>query len=373
MKILFWLPFFLPDMGGIEVFSASLLPELVRRGYQVEVIASFGTNKLPEESTFQGIPVHRLPLRSVLRKENYALLPAVLRRVSEIKRAFQADLYHIHLADPGAFFHLRTIKVQTAPTVVTLQVPSEAFPNLDEGTVIHELAHAADWFTSVSEVTVSGWLEAFPFLSERASLVYNAVELPELTPLPLPFDPPVLLCVGRLVPEKRFDIAIKAMALLRERFPALCLVIVGDGILRNELHELVNNLQLTDRVRFTGVVPHHRISELLNTSTMFLMPSVSEGFPLTPLEAACMARPVVASAIGGIPEVVLDGKTGIIVPPLNPLILADAIGYLLNHPALAQEMGLAGRKLVEVEFSMDRTISGYEEIYHRLVGANARS
>ncbi len=367
MKILYWIPFFLPDTGGIETLSAKLLPELARRGHQLVVVASHGAHPLPDLTFHEGIPVHRFHFRNVVRKDNLLLIPQILSKIVSLKEEFQPDLVHMHVSDPSGFFHLKTLRAHPVPTIVTLHNACSIFGNYGPDTMMDELLEKANWITAVSRVTLSGWIEAYPQFSDKSSVVYNGVEIPQPDPLPLPFHPPGLLCLGRLIPQKRFDLAIRAMVALRRKFPLLKLTIAGEGHLRKELEELAASCGLCNCVRFTGGVSPQRVPNLLNANTMLVMPSDWEGFPLAALEAASMARPIVATEVGGIPEIILHGQTGLVVPPQDIEALTEAITYLLDRPRLAEEMGLAGRKRIQEEFSLQLTASAYEEIYDRSI------
>src|SRR5262249_53155861 len=144
------------------------------------------------------------------------------------------------------------------------------------------------------------------------SVIYNGIEAPPLAHAPLPFDAPRLLCVGRLAVEKGFDLALNAFASVARRFPKARLIIAGDGPVRSQLERQTGDLGLTGSVEFPGWVDPEDVVALINTSTMLLIPSRLESFPLVALQGALMARPVVASTVGGLPEIVVHGETGLL-------------------------------------------------------------
>jgi glycosyltransferase involved in cell wall biosynthesis len=110
---------------------------------------------------------------------------------------------------------------------------------------------------------------------------------------------------------------------------------------------------------------------VINDATMVLMPSRQDSFPLAALEAAGMARPVVATRVGGLPEIVLHQETGLLADPENSAGLADAICFLIDNPAAAIRMGTAGRKRVETVFSWQKHADAYDTLYRKLIGKNA--
>jgi glycogen(starch) synthase len=190
---------------------------------------------------------------------------------------------------------------------------------------------------------------------------------PALSPDPVPSDPPRLLCLGRLSPEKGFDLALKAFALLVDRFPRARLVIAGDGQARAELEHQAAGLGLDRVVEFIGWVAPDKVPALMNASTIVVMPSRREGLPSVALEAALMARPVVATRVGGLPEIVLHEKTGLLVDEGNHSALAEAILLLLNNPRTAAEFGNAARRRVQEVFNLERYVDAYDELYRKLV------
>jgi glycosyltransferase involved in cell wall biosynthesis len=172
--------------------------------------------------------------------------------------------------------------------------------------------------------------------------------------------------VGRLEPVKRLDRLISAAAKLRPRFPSLRVLIAGDGASRPDLERLARDLSLGDAVEFAGwrddVANFHR--EL----GVFCVPSEHEGFGLAALEAMASGLPVVASRVGGLPELVEDGRTGFLVPAGDVDALADRIGRLLDDGELRARMGAAATRAVEERFTTDRMVRGIEAVYRAVLG-----
>ena len=198
--------------------------------------------------------------------------------------------------------------------------------------------------------------------------LYNALPLP-IGPAPASprFDPPRLLCLGRTVREKGFDVAVAALPLIRHAFPDARLTIAGDGPDRRDLIAQAAELGLSDAIDFAGFVPPDEVADLIERSSLLLVPSRwHEPFGLVALEAAHMARPVVATRRGGLPEVVRDGETGLIVEPESPAALAGAVIGLIEAPESACAMGAAGRRLAETAFPFDRFVDEHVALYSRL-------
>jgi glycosyltransferase involved in cell wall biosynthesis len=172
---------------------------------------------------------------------------------------------------------------------------------------------------------------------------------------------PVLAIVGRMTPQKDHRTFLAALAAVRREVPRVRALIVGDGPLRGALEGEAARLGLGEACRFAGV--REDIPNCLAAASLVVLSSVSEGFPFTVLEALAMARPLVATAVNGVTEIVEPGVTGLLVPPRRPDLLAEAALGLLRDPEGAAALGAAGRKAVEARFTLERMIERMEELY----------
>lgn len=175
---------------------------------------------------------------------------------------------------------------------------------------------------------------------------------------------PVVGTVSFLRPEKGIDVLIEAMCLLKKAFPQVCCLIVGDGQERQALLEQIRQRQLEGTLVLAGF--REDIPELLKLMDVFVLPSLEEGMPQSLLQALAMERAVVASAVGGVPEVVLNGETGFLVPPQDHAVLAHQIELLLRDPVQGTTMGKAGRQLIVRDYSMESMLTKTEELYSSL-------
>jgi glycogen(starch) synthase len=208
-----------------------------------------------------------------------------------------------------------------------------------------------------------------PEIRSCSSVIHNGLAEPLLPPTPLSFAPPRLLCLGRLVDNKGFDLALAALSLLIVRFPEIRLTIAGDGPAREQLERLGLKSGVSHAVEFTGWVDPERVPALMNSASVVVVTSrLQEAFSLVALQAALMARPVVATRIGGLTEVVAHQRTGLLVQPESAEALAAAIELLLENPAAAQQMGHAGRSRALENFSWDRYTNAYDTLYRKING-----
>ncbi|MCH8103708.1 MAG: glycosyltransferase family 4 protein, partial [Chloroflexi bacterium] len=186
-----------------------------------------------------------------------------------------------------------------------------------------------------------------------------------------------ILYAGRLSREKGIDILLRAVALLppgtREN---VNVVVAGGGLAENELRTLSASLGIDDRVRFAGMVsPGPDLLAEYDASDLFVLPSRTEGVPRALLEARARLLPVIATSVGGIPHLIRDGESGLIVPPDDPQAMAHAIGRVIDNPALARSLGNAGREVASaysLEAQQETVIRSLRDAYPEAFGANAR-
>ena len=362
MRVLFWTPVFWPKIGGVEVHAGKLLPALRERGYEFLVLTTRSSPDQLESEEYQGIPVYRL---AFWHHANYSQIDELVRirqKVVTVKRAFSPELLHINAVDIGNFFHLVTADVAPAPLLVTLHGEWLSQQNA----IIKQTLQAADWVAGCSQAVLKKGEELAPDIVSRSCVIHNGLEAPPLLPSVLPFEAPRLLCLGRLSCEKGFDVALNAFAIVLKEFPEARLLMAGDGPARSELEQQATILEIRDHVDFLGWIAPGDIPSLINTATMVLMPSRQESLPLVALEAALMARPVVATRIGGLPEVVADERTGLLVSADDPHGLADAVSFLLRRHELSVDLGQAARIRVQQEFSWRSHVDAYDTLYKKL-------
>ena len=178
-----------------------------------------------------------------------------------------------------------------------------------------------------------------------------------------------VITVANLRPEKNHETLIAAADLLSADFPDVEFQIVGDGPRRSELEALVRSRRLDDRVSFLG----HRedVGRLLSEASIFALPSRSEAFPNGAIEAMAAGLPVVASAVGGLLDLIEHGRTGLLIEPGNPTALADALRQLLTNQTAAARIGEHARAHVQQRYSFERMVKAFEDLY--LAGLPARS
>jgi glycosyltransferase involved in cell wall biosynthesis len=174
--------------------------------------------------------------------------------------------------------------------------------------------------------------------------------------------------VAHILPHKGYDDLVHALSLVVERCPMVRCLVVGDAPRRRYLGHLLN---LADRLGVRGrlvfVGEQEDVAPFVDAMDVFVLPSLTEGLPLTVLEAMAVGKPVVGTDVGGISEAVRHGETGFVVPPRDPRKLAEALIGLLGDPSSARAMGEAGRRRVEKAFTMDNEVAQTVRTYRRIV------
>jgi glycogen(starch) synthase len=365
MRVLFWSDLFWPYIGGSEIFAAKLLLAL-RERHEFVVVTRQDSPDLPLEDSYGGVPIYRFPFCTALAGRDVSQMVALRRQVTALKRNFAPDLIHIHNFGPSILFHLETSTARPAPVLFTVQLEISPYKIAGADTLMGETLRSADWVNCVSSETLAQVRERAPETIPRSSVIFNSLALPPLLPLPLPTESPRLLCIGRLQGQKGFDLALSALAEIVDRFPHVHLTIAGDGPERSALERRAAELNLAGVIDFVGWVSPDKVPELINTATIVIIPSRWEGLPLVALEAASMARPIVATRISGLSEIVLHKQTGLLVDPEDTAGLAEAIAFLLAHPEHAAQMGRAGRSRVQELFSWEHCVEAYNHLYRKL-------
>ncbi|MDD4570326.1 MAG: glycosyltransferase family 4 protein, partial [Tepidanaerobacteraceae bacterium] len=184
--------------------------------------------------------------------------------------------------------------------------------------------------------------------------------------LGLDSDIPVIGMVARLVPEKGYEYAINAFYQVLKVYSSARLVIVGDGPLKRHLKNICVKLGIKDKIFFLGY--RRQVENIVADFDVFILPSISEGLGLALLEAMALRKPVVASEVGGIPEVVKNNINGLLVPPGNDRYLADRIIEVLSNNVMSKAMGIEAQKTVSERFSSQNMIKKTAEIYAQILG-----
>jgi len=294
-------------------------------------------------------------------------------RAAEAARAFAPDLVHAHYATGFGYWAVRS---RLRPSLVSvwgadvIDFPAGWF----RARLLRAVLRRATHLSATSQFLRSKVIGLDGSLASQTSVIPFGVAIPAEAAAPPP-APPVRLCyVKNLRPKYGADVLLQAMARARKELPDLRLDIAGEGEMKARLLEKTKNLGLDDLVEFVGFVPNDRVYAFIREHHIMVMPSVClESFGVAALEAAACGRPVIASAVGGVPEVVRREETGILVPPGDSEKLAEAIVRLGRDAALRERFGRNGWAFAKENYNWELSLDRMSELYLRLIDEKKKS
>jgi glycosyltransferase involved in cell wall biosynthesis len=345
-------------VGGSERHLLTLLPALERLG--VELVFVGLDDPAWDPAPFYDaltVPTVRLPAP----RDLDPLVPLRLRRAL---RSVRPDVVHTHLVHADVYGALAG-----ARPLVSTKHNDDPFRTGPFRHVERALARRVDRVIAITEALARFTVEAVGLPREKVEVVpYGLDESPASwgpnPPVVVPEGAHVLLAVCRLARQKGLDVAVQALARVRETQPDAVLVVLGEGPERATLERLASELGLGSAVFLPGRVGD--VAAWLERAALLVHPVRWEGFGLALLEAMLASRPVVASGVSSVPEIVADGETGLLVPPDDAEALAAAVAGLLGDPGRAARLGSAGLERARAEFSVGRmarrTLAVYEGV-----------
>lgn len=358
--------------AGAEVQLLTLMTSLVRlQGFEWSVIL-FNEGRLADE-------LRKLPLvLIVIPEENYSSI-GIAARLADCFRRLRPDIVHTHKYKDSILGAVVARWMGVARVVRMVHGMPESF---------RAFGNAKMACYTIAERFVNGWLVdkmvAVSFDIERTLLrryvsnhvicIHNGIDLDAVRVTMQRADmrkkwhvneKAILIgTAGRLVSVKGHTVLLKAFQILRERHDNLTLFVVGDGPLRGHLEAEAHRLGIGQSVVFVG--HQDQAYNFINMMDIFAIPSLHEGIPMVLLEAFALRRPVIASRVGGIPEVVSHGQSGLLVKPADVGELAEGINAMIEDQSKTLAFGIAGRSRVECEFSAntmaDRTVAMYQSL-----------
>jgi glycosyltransferase involved in cell wall biosynthesis len=361
-------------VAGAENHLLLLLAGLRERGIDAEFLLLVEPS-LPVDEMVQAAEARGIPTERVLINGNLDL--GLYRRLWRELRARKPDIVHTHLlhADLFAVPTAWLMRFRTSRTQRTIIISSrhndDAFRLQPYQRILNNLLwHMTDAGIAISEAVRRFSIDREGVRPDRIHTIYygshSERDDPELRravrdELDIPPEATVIGLVCRLIEQKGIAYGIRAFGQIADQFPQARLLIVGEGKLRNSLEAEVRALKLGDRVQFLG----WRVdgARMMAAFDIFLMPSLWEGFGLVMLEAMAHSLPIVGSAVSAIPEVVLNGETGLLVPPRDENGLADALALLLRDAPLRKHMGLMGLDRLETQFSVTKMVDETAKLY----------
>ena len=353
------------NTGGITSYLHVMAKGLIQRGHHVHIVTSGGN--MEREFLSVGVKLFTLNIRtkSELDPRIYFALPSLARYIRENK----IDLIHAQT------------RITQIMGGLLKKLTGKPYLSTCHGFFKTRLSRrlVPCWGDAVIAISkaVEGHLRYdFKVSGKKVFLVESGIDLEEFALIDESVkkecrvrfnfgDEPIIGIVARLSDVKGQDILIEAMSKVVAHVPSAKLLLVGEGKMEKALRDKVRHLNLNDHVRFFSIVD--RTYEMLSLFDVFAMPSRQEGLGLSIMEAQAAGLPVVASRIGGIPSLIEDGKTGVLVEPENHDALAEAIITLLQDRARMNKIGMAGREFIGRNFSADKMLDKVVVLYEQLM------
>jgi glycosyltransferase involved in cell wall biosynthesis len=373
------------DYGGAETLVHSLATGLRDSGYR-PIVCVLQPGALADRLEGHGVRVHCLNLQrhSILEGPAFALfVTRLVRGLARLVKAEGVSVIHAHM--PDAIIWAACVGRLTGTAVVGTyhglgNLPRGRSP-MDPRNALRRRLYRAAASSSDRTIAVSPavrqWLCGEMGFDERKTvLLMNGVETKAFARQAVHDDDgaraqlglagrTIVVCVGRLVPGKGHRYLIEAMARVCERYPNAALLLVGDGPERPSLERQVHELNLSGSVRFAG--QRSDVMALLGMSSLFVLPSFSEGIPIALIEAMAAGKPVVATAIAGNLDVVVDDRFGLLVPSGDAQALADAVCTVLADPDRAAQMAERGQARMRASFDIEQSIAATTALYEEVL------
>jgi glycosyltransferase involved in cell wall biosynthesis len=365
-----------PMKGGMRRHVLDLIDGLQATGHQVTVACPRDSQIV--DDLLPWVPVKQLDISDEMNP--LSDLKAV-RQLQKLLQEEKFDLIHLHGAKAGLIGRLAARLTEPRPAVVyTVHnhvLPRGGMKKHVLNVLERSLAVEADRVITVSRDLYESVRTTHRIPSDSLVTIYNGVDL--LEPLTREHARAVLGCdndkrlvigaIGRMVQEKGFGTLLGAFEILLARGIEAELVLIGDGPLHSTYQSYVGKIG-PSHVRFLGEVP--KACRLLQGLDVIVQPSLAEGLGIVPIEAMLAGRPVIASEVGGLPEVVVHGETGLLVKPGDRVALADALQLLIERPEWRTRLGEAGKKRAESLFSrqamINATLQEYKTVLEKRQG-----
>ena len=343
--------------GGMENIVACLARGMDKEKYDVAVWCVVGGGEVADELSAAGItvkvlringyynPINILRLALLFRKESFDILhmqgyfSATIGRIASLLAGIPFRICHVHTI----FYNMNRRNMLI-----------DQFLNRFTQKVIF-----------ISKAVLDSFVNAGYSFGNKAVIILNGTPDCGYTLRDLRMDTPVLINVASLYAHKGQKYLIMAMKEVLTEFPQAVLWLVGDGPLRGELERQANELRLGLHVKFWG--RRQDIAQLLSQAHIFILPSLREGVPLSIIEAMSSGLPVLATRVGGVPEMVAENASGILCQPSDSQALAEGIMALCRNAERSAVMGQAGRRIFEEHFTQQKMLNRIDALYQELI------
>ncbi|MBN1785137.1 MAG: glycosyltransferase family 4 protein [Candidatus Bathyarchaeota archaeon] len=371
--------YFPPHKGGIEQVSFEQSRRLTEMGYQIDVLTSKfeGRNTNP----IKGIKIYHYPSLNVAKRFGVPY-PIISFKAYKIftKIIGNCDLVHAHgHVYMASYLAGRVAKKLKKPFIVTQHntfIDYRSFLNiveeLNDQIIGKSILKNADKITTVSKETMK-YVLRLGADKIKTQVIYNGVDIDTFRPenkqesrtkLGLPKDRKIVLSVRRLVYKNGLGTLIESVPKITQQHPNVLFILAGKGPSRKLIQDRIKELGISQNITLAGFVPDELLPVYYNAADIFMLPSASgEGLPLVLLEAMACGLPVIATAVGGTPEILKHKKNGILVPPINPEAMAKATTKLLSETKLGKKISKEARRNIKDKYTWEENVRQLQAIY----------
>ena len=379
MNILLVTPWRPSLTGGISTVVTRLTEEFQKKRHQVSVFVSDHDNRLTKIESLNGTPVYGMYLRSPVSPKHparalfmcYAWFPLSMLQLILLARRLRLDAVIIQYPLP-AMFYFGVLKALIGCSLLITYQGNDAHDlplwTPQERRLVKFLLRKADIVSAVSRTLLSKVRHVLSDLQlVHSEFLPNGAPLDAITAandVPLSSDLPseYVFTAGHLIQRKGVDVIITALGIAKNRGVKLNLVVAGDGPDRESLVQLARQQAVSGQVLFLGNRSHEEVLRLMKSCLVFVLASRAEGMPLVIAEAMACGKAVIGSNVDGVPEIVQDGNTGVLVPPDDPKSLADALIRLCSDSALRDALSRQGKEWAFREYNWEVIAKRYIDL-----------
>lgn len=374
-----------PSYGGSGVVGAELGIELAKRGHDIHFISYAAPMRLGDgNAALERVRFHAVEMLTYPLFEYPPYTLALATKLYEIAREQSLDLLHMHYAIPhsiSAYLAREMMRSERyLPVVTTLHGTDITLVGRDASylPITRFGIEQSDGITAISHYLREATQETF-CVGCSIEVIYNFIDADYYSRRPndvlkrelAPEGERIILHISTFRPVKRITDCIEILARVVSAVPSR-LIMCGDGPERRDAEELAARLGVGDRVLFVGKQPQSKVREYLSITDVLLLPSLTESFGLAALEAMACEVPVIATRVGGIPEVIDEGGAGYMFEVGDVAGMAHKAREILTDPAVQQRMGRRGREIAVSRFSAEKIIPQYERLYERVIARQTR-
>ena len=364
-------------VGGAEVVVDNLTRILAQKGHKISIFTISADSKSEIEEYNDGRKVYRYGTNFRVASGNFSF------KLLKNSVKYSTDIVHVHISVPtGDIAGFLYAKRKKKPLIVTTHLDKGSYKGVIIKSAYYLYSKLITTLLSQADIIISPskyYIKESRFLEKyknKVVVIPNGINVEDFNvqcskekcreKLAFSSSERILLCVGNLEPRKGLDILLKAMPKILRNIQDVKLVVVGNGIMNDKLKNLAERLGIFKHIKFAGFIDEELKPFYYKSADIFVLPSLYEIFGIVNLEAMACSVPIVASKIGGVPDVVKNGENGVLVPPKDEEALAEAIIYLLENEEVRRGMGRNGRKKVE-DYSWERIAEETEKVYEKVL------